>query len=178
MAVARHAYPCPNRQWAVAILIAQIALTSLAFFAWRIPRTKHEKSFAPHQRCDEMPKTGGGGVIVAEGDKSAGFALYVQNGKLVFHYNWFERERTNLHSSDPLPAGKSTVAMEFAYDGGGLGGGDRGRPTLQRVWRQAGWLRKLFGRRLHVRDVSCRQQGKAHQCSANGQRRRRSYSAR
>jgi hypothetical protein len=31
----------------------------------------------------EMPKTGGEGVIVAEGSKSAGFALYVENGKLA-----------------------------------------------------------------------------------------------
>ena len=71
----------------------------------------------------EMPSKGGEGVIVAEGGKSAGFALYVQDGKLVYHYNWFERERTNLVSSVPLPAGKSTVAVEFAYDGGGLGKG-------------------------------------------------------
>lgn len=73
----------------------------------------------------EMPKDGGEGVIVSEGGKSAGFALYVQNGRLVYHYNWFERERTNLVSNIPLPVGKSTVTAEFAYDGGGLGkGGD------------------------------------------------------
>ena len=71
----------------------------------------------------EMPAQGGEGVILAEGGKSAGFALYVQNGKLAYHYNWFERERTNVVSNIPLPAGKSTVAMEFAYDGGGLGKG-------------------------------------------------------
>jgi hypothetical protein len=39
-------------------------------------------------------------------------------------HNWFERERTNLVSNVPLPAGKSTVAMEFAYDGGGIGKGE------------------------------------------------------
>jgi arylsulfatase A-like enzyme len=71
----------------------------------------------------EMPTAGGEGVIVAEGGGSAGFSLYVQDGKLVYHYNWFERERTNLVSNIPLPAGKSTVAMEFAYDGGGIGKG-------------------------------------------------------
>ena len=70
----------------------------------------------------DMP-AGGEGVIVAEGGISAGFALYVQNGKLVYHYNWFERERTNLVSNMPVPTGKSTVTMEFAYDGGGLGKG-------------------------------------------------------
>ncbi len=39
------------------------------------------------------------------------------------HYNWFDRERTKLASSTPLPAGKSTVVIEFVYDGGGLGKG-------------------------------------------------------
>src|SRR5215510_10100147 len=71
----------------------------------------------------EMPEKGGEGVIVAAGGASAGYSLYVQDGKLVYHYNWFERERTNLVSNIPLPAGKSTVTMEFAYDGGGLGKG-------------------------------------------------------
>jgi arylsulfatase len=71
----------------------------------------------------EMPEKGGEGVIVAAGGSSAGYSLYVQNGKLVYHYNWFERERTNLVSNVPLPSGKSTVTMEFAYDGGGLGKG-------------------------------------------------------
>ena len=71
----------------------------------------------------EMPEKGGEGVILAAGGGSAGYALYVQDGKLVYHYNWFERERTNLVSNTLLPAGKSTVTMEFAYDGGGLGKG-------------------------------------------------------
>ena len=71
----------------------------------------------------EMPEKGGEGVIVAAGGQSAGYALYVQDGKLVYHYNWFDRERTNIVSSESLPAGKSTVTVEFAYDGGGLGKG-------------------------------------------------------
>ena len=78
----------------------------------------------------DMPDSGGEGVIVAEGGKSAGFALYIQNGNLVYHYNWFERERTNLVSSVPVPKGKSTVAVEFAYDGGGLGKGGEVRLAI------------------------------------------------
>jgi arylsulfatase len=70
----------------------------------------------------DLPE-GGEGVILALGGQAAGFAFYVQNGKLVYHYNWFERERTNLVSNRPVPAGNSTVTMEFAYDGGGLGKG-------------------------------------------------------
>ena len=72
-------------------------------------------------------------MIVAEGGKSAGFSLYVQDGKLVYHYNWFERERTNLVSNAPVPAGKSTVTEEFAYDGGGLG---KGGEVVHRHQRQ------------------------------------------
>jgi arylsulfatase len=71
----------------------------------------------------EMPAKGGEGVIVAEGGASAGFSLYVQDGKLAYHYNYFERERTNLVASTALPPGKSEVTLEFAYDGGGLGKG-------------------------------------------------------
>jgi len=70
----------------------------------------------------DMPE-GGEGVILAIGGQAAGFALYVQNGKLVYHYNWFERERTNVVSNIPVPVGESTLTMEFAYDGGGLGKG-------------------------------------------------------
>jgi arylsulfatase A-like enzyme len=71
----------------------------------------------------ELPKKGGEGVIVSEGGSSSGFVLHVQDGKLVYHYNFFDKERLNLTSNIPLPAGKSTVTMEFAYDGGGLGKG-------------------------------------------------------
>ena len=71
----------------------------------------------------EMPDKGGEGVILAAGGASAGYALYVKDGKFVYHYNWFERERTDLASNIPLPPGKSTVTVEFAYDGGGLGKG-------------------------------------------------------
>ncbi|MGH7461290.1 MAG: arylsulfatase, partial [Longimicrobiales bacterium] len=63
------------------------------------------------------------GVIVAAGGTSAGYSLYVQDGKVVYHYNWFDRERTNLVSKKPLPKGKSKIELAFSYDGGGLGKG-------------------------------------------------------
>jgi arylsulfatase len=73
-----------------------------------------------------MPESGGEGVIVAEGGASAGFALYVQDGKLVYHYNWFDEDRSIITSSEPVPPGKSTVRFDFAYDGGGPGKGGNG----------------------------------------------------
>ena len=68
------------------------------------------------------------GVIVTLGGATGGYALLVQNGKLTFIYNWLGLERYTVASTDPLPKGKSTIRMDFAYDGGGLGKG--GTATL------------------------------------------------
>jgi len=73
-----------------------------------------------------MPDHGGEGVIVANGGSSAGFALFVQNGKLVYHYNWYDEERTSIASAEPLPSGESVVRFEFKYDGEGEGKGGIG----------------------------------------------------
>jgi arylsulfatase A-like enzyme len=102
--------------------------TKFTYFAGasRLPETASPNTKNRSHRISaviEMPSTGGEGVIVAAGGMSAGYVLHVQDGKLVYHYNWFDRERTNLVSNVPLPVGESTVTMEFAYDGGGLGKG-------------------------------------------------------
>jgi hypothetical protein len=60
--------------------------------------------------------------------------------KFGHHYNWFERQRTNLVSDIPLlSAGKSTVTVEFAYDGGGVGKG--GVATIGINGKEAGRAR-------------------------------------
>ncbi|RAI00869.1 arylsulfatase [Acuticoccus sediminis] len=92
------------------------------------PNTKN-KSHTISARI-EMPESGGEGVILAAGGSSAGFALYVKDGRLVYHYNWFDEYRPQVVSSKPLPAGPSDVRMEFVYAGaeGELGKG--GTATL------------------------------------------------
>jgi len=57
--------------------------------------------------------TGMDGVLAAVGGVSSGWSLYVQNGKPVFYYNFFEVEHGRVQSSQVLPKGKSTVRMEF-----------------------------------------------------------------
>ncbi len=78
----------------------------------------------------EVPEGGAEGVILAEGGSSAGFALFVRDGTPVYHYNWFDEDRTEVVSAKPLPAGKSTLRVDFSYDGapGDLGKG--GTATL------------------------------------------------
>ncbi|MGX1811977.1 arylsulfatase [Nocardia sp. NPDC055321] len=70
----------------------------------------------------------GDGILVAAGGSSAGYVLYVHDGRPVYHYNYFGSERTIIESDLPLPDGPSTVRLEFVYDGGGLGKG--GEATL------------------------------------------------
>jgi arylsulfatase len=94
--------------------------------ATRLPETASPNTKNRSHRITaviDMPDKGGEGIIVAAGGQSAGFALYVKDGKLNYHYNWFDRERSNVISKDPLPAGEFTVTVEFAYVGGGLGKG-------------------------------------------------------
>ena len=68
------------------------------------------------------------GVIVAQGGRFGGWSLYVKDGKPVFMYNYLGIDRFTATSSSTLPEGKSTVKMDFAYDGGKPGSG--GTATL------------------------------------------------
>ena len=65
------------------------------------------------------------GVIVAQGGRFGGWSLYVKDGKPTFTYNYLGIDRYSATASAKLPKGKSTVKMDFAYDGGkkpGAGG--------------------------------------------------------
>ena len=47
----------------------------------------------------------------------------MKDGKLVYHYNYFDRQRLNIVSKKPVPRGKVELELAFAYEGGGLGKG-------------------------------------------------------
>ena len=68
------------------------------------------------------------GVIVAQGGRFGGWSLYVKDGTPKFTYNYLGLERPTATANAKLPKGKSTVKMDFAYDGGKLGAG--GTATL------------------------------------------------
>jgi arylsulfatase A-like enzyme len=77
----------------------------------------------------EIPKEGGKGVIICQGGRFAGWTLYMKDGKVNFHYNWFDVQRTTITSKEKVAAGKATIRYEFAYGGGKLPGGG-GKATL------------------------------------------------
>lgn len=66
------------------------------------------------------------GTIIAQGGRFGGWSLYVKDGVPAYHYNFLGLQQTQIVSSQPLPAGKSTVRFEFTYDGGGPGKGGMG----------------------------------------------------
>lgn len=70
-----------------------------------------------------IPKAGAEGVILAMGGGTAGFSLYVKDGKLTYFYDWFKFKDYTITSKAPLPSGKVSVRVDFNYDGGGMGKG-------------------------------------------------------
>jgi arylsulfatase len=71
----------------------------------------------------EIPQGGANGVILAQGGRFAGWSLYVKDGKPAYVYNWLGLQRYTVGASDPVPAGRATIKVGFAYDGGGRGKG-------------------------------------------------------
>lgn len=72
----------------------------------------------------EIPKGPANGVILAQAGRFGGWSLYLKNGRPVYTYNWLSIERYTIAASKPLPAGKSALRYEFAYEGGVGKGGD------------------------------------------------------
>ena len=82
------------------------------------------KSFSVTAEVD-VPAGGVDGVIIAQGGRFGGWAVYVKDGRLKFAYNVLGIQEFTTEADAPIPAGNHQVRMEFAYDGGGLAkGGD------------------------------------------------------
>jgi arylsulfatase len=61
----------------------------------------------------EVPKEKAEGVIFALGGDAAGFSLFMWEGKIRFHYNFFAIRRYDFASKDKLSAGKHTIEVAF-----------------------------------------------------------------
>jgi arylsulfatase A-like enzyme len=55
------------------------------------------------------------GVLYALGGFAGGLTCYVEDGTLCYEYNLFEIQRTNFHSTEPIPTGKVKIEVETAY---------------------------------------------------------------
>ena len=68
------------------------------------------------------------GVILCQGGKFGGWALYMDNGKPAYTYNYFGLHRYTVKSPTKLTQGKTEIKLAFEYDGNGNGKG--GTATL------------------------------------------------
>jgi arylsulfatase len=66
------------------------------------------------------------GILIAQGGRFGGWALYVKDGVAAYDYNFLGMQRFTVSSSSKLTPGKHTIKFDFAYDGGGLGKGGMG----------------------------------------------------
>ena len=58
------------------------------------------------------------GIILAQGGKFGGWALYMDEGKPAYTYNWFGSNTYTVSSDKALPKGSAEVKLHFVYDGG------------------------------------------------------------
>ncbi|WP_256795266.1 arylsulfatase [Terrabacter sp. Ter38] len=80
------------------------------------------KSFTVTAEVD-VSDGGANGVIIAQGGRFGGWAVYVKDAKAKFVYNLLGIQEFAVEAETPIPAGTHQVRMEFAYDGGGLARG-------------------------------------------------------
>jgi len=70
-----------------------------------------------------VPDGGAEGVVTCAGAFSAGWSLYVKDGKPQFRYTCFDIADVNITGTDTIPPGEVTLKMEYTPDGSPEGGG-------------------------------------------------------
>ncbi|MCX7911405.1 MAG: arylsulfatase, partial [Dehalococcoidales bacterium] len=58
-------------------------------------------------------KKGCDGALVAAGENYGGYALYIKDNRLVFHYNYLAEKHFRVESSVEVPEGEITAGFEF-----------------------------------------------------------------
>ncbi|HEY9311303.1 arylsulfatase [Williamsia sp.] len=83
------------------------------------------RSFRVTAAIDSAKVGATSGVIIAQGGRFGGWALYMKDGYAAFVYNLLGMAEFTTVADQVLPGGSHQVRAEFAYDGGGLAkGGD------------------------------------------------------
>ncbi len=89
------------------------------------------------------------GMLVTQGGRFGGWALYVLDGKPVYTYNVANLERYNIQG-DVLTPGKHVIRYEFEYDGGGAGKGGTGKLFVDDALVAEGRVDRTMGYRISL----------------------------
>jgi arylsulfatase len=68
----------------------------------------------------EVPQGGAEGVIVTQGGRFGGYALYLLKGKPTFTWNLLDLKRVKWQAPEALSPGKHKLVYDFKYDGLGF----------------------------------------------------------
>ena len=63
------------------------------------------------------------GIILCQGGKFGGWALYMDNGKPAYTYNYFGLDRYTVTAPKSITNSNAEIKLEFIYDGDGIGKG-------------------------------------------------------
>ncbi|MGZ8159295.1 MAG: arylsulfatase [Methylobacter sp.] len=61
------------------------------------------------------------GVLICQGGDFGGWTFYLKDGNPGYTYNWLGLEQFTVSSKQKVAAGKHTLKLDFAYQGGGRG---------------------------------------------------------
>lgn len=98
----------------------------------------------------EVPKNGAEGMIITQGGLFGGWALYLQQGKTVFFYNFVGVENYTISDPSVLTPGKHTIVFDFKYDGGGIGKGGTGTLFVDKKQVAQGRIEKTIPIRISL----------------------------
>ncbi|MQA09848.1 MAG: sulfatase-like hydrolase/transferase [Pseudonocardiaceae bacterium] len=71
----------------------------------------------------EVPAGGAAGVLAAQGGRFGGWSLYFHEGRPHYAYNYFGLQVYKVAANEAPAPGQYEIAVEFDYDGGGVGKG-------------------------------------------------------
>jgi len=64
----------------------------------------------------DVPARGAQGVLIAAGGDGAGWSLFIDDGRLRYHYNFVDIERYDVIADQPVPSGRVEFGLEFRCD--------------------------------------------------------------
>jgi arylsulfatase len=98
----------------------------------------------------EVDGSGSDGMLVTQGGRFGGWALYILDRRPVFTYNLANLEHYVIQG-DRLPDGAHTIRYEFEYDGGaGFGNGGTGRLFVDGAQVGEGRIDRTMGIRISL----------------------------
>ncbi|MFV1962374.1 MAG: sulfatase-like hydrolase/transferase, partial [Acidimicrobiia bacterium] len=80
-----------------------------------------------------IPEAGAEGILITQGSRHAGYALFIKDGRLHHIHNYVGLDRFTVISPDPVPTGEVTLRYEFEPTGPpdfAVGRGSPGRSQL------------------------------------------------